>query len=95
MRTFRSMSVRVPLAHYSRAALLCAVGLCALPQYAHAQQSNSVPVLGDLPVIGRLYQTPPVARSARFADYKAVVYQQGVSRTTRRACAVEETRQTG
>lgn len=68
MRTSRSVSIRVPLAHYSRAALLCAVSLCALPQYAHAQQTNSVPVLGDLPVIGRLYQTPPTAKVPVLGD---------------------------
>lgn len=68
MRAFRRMSTRISLAHCSRAAVLCALSLCAMPHNAYAQQTQSIPVLGDLPLIGRLYTTPPVAKAPVLSD---------------------------
>ncbi len=63
MRTFRLMSVRIRLARCSRAAMWCALSLCAMPLNAHAQQSPSVPVLRAVPLIGLLFTTPPIAKA--------------------------------
>ena len=66
MRTFPKMPVR--LARCSRAALWCALSLCAMPLNAHAQQSPSVPVLRDIPLMSRLFTTPPVAKAPVLGD---------------------------
>ena len=59
MRMFQKTSARIRLARCFQAGALCALSLCALPQYAHAQQANSVPVLSRLPIVGKLYRVEP------------------------------------
>ena len=68
MRTFQKMPVRVRHARCSRAALWCALSLCAIPLNVRAQQSPSVPALRDAPLTGRLFTTPPIARAPVLSD---------------------------
>jgi hypothetical protein len=35
--------------------LLCALGSCALPAFAGAQQTKSIPLLSELPIVGKLF----------------------------------------
>src|SRR5438046_155429 len=56
MRTSRSVPIRTQRVRRLPVLMLSAVVLSALPVGARAQ-TNSIPVLGGLPLIGRLYQT--------------------------------------
>ena len=60
-----SLSAR-RMRHGLNVALLCALGSCALPAFAGAQQTKSVPVLSSLPIMGKLFlkQAVPVEGTA-------------------------------